>query len=63
MPAASRSSARRSQELNQRVETLSKIFDVAQAMQSEQPLEQTLEAIAYAIRTATPFDRISDQPV
>ncbi len=49
---------RRSQELNQRVETLSKIFDVAQAMQSEQPLEQTLELIAYAIRTATPFDRI-----
>jgi PAS domain S-box-containing protein len=49
---------RRSQELNQRVETLSKIFEVTQVIQSEQPLEQSLEAIAYAIQTATPFERV-----
>jgi PAS domain S-box-containing protein len=47
---------RRSEELNQRVETLSKIFEVSQIVQTEQPLEQSLEAIAYAIQSATPFD-------
>lgn len=47
---------RRSEELNQRVETLSKIFEVSQIIQTEQPLEQSLEAIAYAIQSATPFD-------
>jgi PAS domain S-box-containing protein len=49
---------KRSEELNRRVETLSKIFEVAQVLQSEQPLEQSLEAIAYAIQAATPFDRV-----
>jgi PAS domain S-box-containing protein len=49
---------RRSQELNQRVETLSKIFDVAQVIQSEQPLEESLEAIAYAIQSSTPYERV-----
>lgn len=47
---------RRGEELNQRVETLSKIFEVSQIVQTEQPLEQSLEAIAYAIQSATPFD-------
>lgn len=49
---------KRSQELNQRVEMLSKIFEVAQIIQSDQPLELSLEAIAYAIQEATAFDRV-----
>ena len=47
---------RRSVELKQRVETLSRIFDVTQILQTEQPLEQSLEAIAAAIQSTTPFE-------
>jgi PAS domain S-box-containing protein len=47
---------RRSEMLNRRVETLSKLFEVSQVLQSDQPLEQSLETIAYAIQGATPFD-------
>ena len=47
---------RRSELLNRRVETLSKLFEVSQILQAEQPLDQALEAIAYAIQAATPFD-------
>lgn len=49
---------RRTEELNRRVEALSKIFEVSQVLQSEQPLEEELEAIAYAIQSATPFDTV-----
>lgn len=47
---------RRSELLNRRVETLSKLFETTQALQSEQPLEQALETIAYAIQASTTFD-------
>ncbi len=47
---------RRTEELNRRVESLAKIFEVSQVLQTEQPLESALEAIAYAIQGATPFD-------
>jgi len=42
--------------LNRRVETLSKLLEVSQALQTEQPLEDSLEVIAEAIQAATPFD-------
>jgi PAS domain S-box-containing protein len=48
----------RSEILNQRVETLSKLFEVSQVLQTEQPLEQALEAIAFAIQSATQFDSV-----
>lgn len=47
---------RRSELLNRRVETLSKLFEVSQVLQADQPLDQALEAIAYAIQESTPFD-------
>ena len=53
-----REQQKRGEELNQRVETLSKILEVAQVLQGEQPLEQSLEVIAHAIQVATPFDRV-----
>jgi PAS domain S-box-containing protein len=46
----------RTELLNRRVETLSKLFEVSQVLQTEQPLEQALEAIAYAIQASTPFE-------
>ncbi|MEW5869629.1 MAG: GAF domain-containing protein [Chloroflexota bacterium] len=46
----------RSELLNRRVETLSKLFEVSEVLQAEQPLEHALEAIAYAIQASTPFD-------
>jgi PAS domain S-box-containing protein len=48
----------RSELLNRRVETLSRLFEVSQSLQSEQSLEETLETIAYAIQSATPFDLV-----
>ena len=47
---------RRSELLNRRVETLSKLFETTQALHSDQPLEQALETIAYAIQASTTFD-------
>ena len=47
---------KRTELLNRRVETLSKLFEVSQILQGEQPLEDALEAIAYAIQASTPFD-------
>lgn len=47
---------RRTEQLNRRVETLSRLLEVSQVMQSEQPLEEALESIAYAIQASTPFD-------
>lgn len=46
----------RSELLNRRVETLSRLLETTQILQAEQPLEESLEAIAYAIQAATPFD-------
>ncbi|HSO26809.1 MAG TPA: GAF domain-containing protein, partial [Anaerolineales bacterium] len=46
----------RSEQLNRRVDTLSKLFETSQILQSEQPLESALGAIAGAIRASTPFD-------
>ena len=46
----------RTELLNRRVETLSKLFEVSKVLQAEQPLDQALEAIAYAIQAATPFE-------
>jgi PAS domain S-box-containing protein len=46
----------RSELLNRRVETLSSLFETSQVLQKEQPLEQSLEAIAYAIQSSTPFE-------
>lgn len=47
---------RRSELLSQRVETLSRLLEVSHVLQIERPLEQSLEAIAFAIQEATPFD-------
>lgn len=46
----------RSELLNRRVETLSRLLETTNILQIEQPLDETLEAIAYAIQAATPFD-------
>ncbi len=48
----------RTEELNRRVEALSKIFEVSQVLQSEQPIDQALEAIAYAVQGSTPFETV-----
>ncbi|RPI88295.1 MAG: GAF domain-containing protein [Chloroflexi bacterium] len=42
--------------LARRVETLSQIFQSTNALQEDRPLEESLEAIAYAIQESTPFD-------
>jgi PAS domain S-box-containing protein len=46
----------RSELLNRRVETLSKLYESSQAIQTEDDLEVALEAIAYGIQSATPFE-------
>lgn len=48
----------RTEILKQRVETLTKIFENSHSLQLEQPLEQALENIAYAIQGATPFNKV-----
>ncbi|MFC1878465.1 GAF domain-containing protein [Chloroflexota bacterium] len=53
-----REQVQRSELLNRRVETLSKLFDVSNFIQAEQPLEESLEAIAYAIQESTPFEMV-----
>lgn len=47
---------RHSELLNRRVETLSRLFEISQVLQTEQSLEEALESIAYAIQSATPFE-------
>ncbi|MBN1146632.1 MAG: GAF domain-containing protein [Anaerolineales bacterium] len=49
---------KRTELLNRRVETLSKLFEVSQVLQKDQPLERSLESIAYAIQAATSFDTV-----
>lgn len=51
-----REQVQRTELLNRRVETLSSLLEVTHTLQSEQPLDQALEAIAYAIQSATPFN-------
>ncbi|MFZ6027083.1 MAG: GAF domain-containing protein [Chloroflexota bacterium] len=46
----------RNELLNRRVETLSKLFESSQSVHVEQPLDESLETIAYAIQEATPFN-------
>ncbi len=48
----------RSELLNRRMETLSKLFETSQSLQLELPLEEALENIAYAIQAATPFNTV-----
>ncbi|GAB4478650.1 MAG: hypothetical protein Kow0088_18700 [Anaerolineales bacterium] len=49
---------RRRNILTQKVDTLSKIFEVSQSIQLDLPLDKALENIAYALRTITPFQSI-----
>jgi PAS domain S-box-containing protein len=42
--------------LNRRVDTLSNIFEVSRNLHLDQPLEKTLEDIAYGIQSSTTFD-------
>ncbi len=46
---------RRNELLNRRAETLSKLFETANALDVDKPLEESLEALAYGIQEATPF--------
>ncbi len=46
---------RRNELLNRRAETLSKLFETASALDVDKPLEESLEALAYGIQEATPF--------
>lgn len=48
--------ARRNEMLNRRVETLSKLMESARAQKLDHPLEEAMEAIAYAIQESTPFN-------
>ncbi len=47
---------KRSDLLNHRVETLANLLEVSQSLQIDQPLEVSLEAIAYGIQESTPFN-------
>ncbi len=46
----------RNELLSRRVETLSKLFETTRSVHVEQPLDDSLETIAYAIQEATPFN-------
>jgi len=46
----------RTELLNRQVETLSSMFEVSKNLHLDQPIENTLEDIAYAIHSSTPFD-------
>lgn len=48
----------RNELLNRRAQTLSKLFETTSALVADQPLEQSLEALAYGIQAATPFEVI-----
>lgn len=47
---------RRNELLNRRVDTLAKLMDSTRAQSLYQPIEESLQVIAQAIREATPFD-------
>jgi len=46
----------RTEQLNRRVETMAKLMEASHALHIDLPLEQSLEAIAYAIQDSTPFN-------
>ena len=46
-------------QLSQRVKTLSNLFKTSEKFSLGQPLEETLEEIAYAMQASTPFAKIS----
>ncbi len=47
---------KRSELLNRRVDTLANLLKTTQELQSDQPLEESMEAIAYGIQESTPFN-------
>jgi PAS domain S-box-containing protein len=47
---------RRSELLNRRVDTLANLLKTTQELQSDQPIEESMEAIAYGIQESTPFN-------
>ena len=49
---------RRNEMLNRRMETVSKLLEAVQAQDINQPLEASLEAIAYAIQESTSFNMV-----
>lgn len=53
-----RDQIQRGEQLRRRVETLSNLLDVSQALQSEQPLEYILETFAQAIQASTQFQAV-----
>ena len=46
----------RTELLNRQVDTLSSLFEVSKNLHLDQPIEETLEDIAYAIQSSTAFD-------
>jgi PAS domain S-box-containing protein len=49
---------RRGEQLEQRLETFLRIIEVSKELQTELPLEHTLETIANAIQASTPFETV-----
>ncbi len=49
---------RRNELLNRRMETVSKLLEAVQAQDINRPVEESLEAIAYAIQESTPFNMV-----
>ncbi|HSF83130.1 MAG TPA: GAF domain-containing protein [Anaerolineales bacterium] len=49
---------RKTEMLNRRVDTMAKLLETTQALQTEQPLEQALNEIASAIQASTPFNSV-----
>lgn len=49
---------RRSELLNRRVETLAKLLEISQSLQTDQPLAEALENIAFAIQDSSPFNTV-----
>ncbi len=49
---------RRNELLNRRMETVARLLEAVQAQNLNRPLEEALEAIAYAIQESTPFNMV-----
>ncbi len=45
----------RSELLNRRVDTMGKLLEATRSLRTEQPLDESMEAIAYGIQESTPF--------
>jgi len=50
-----RDQIRRTELLNRRVDTMGKMLEAARSLRAGQPLEESMEAIAYGIQESTPF--------